>query len=128
MPRRGISSCCTLVENSQLYGRLPQPKRVSRLNCAMDVSVPNGCRYAEHSPLATELIMSQSGLKLPRRGSPTGYVRSSQFLVVVVLTPAGLPIVNSVSMYLPRLALTAVLPLPNRSYEAPSRGVMSCML
>ena len=76
---------------------------------------PNGLRYAEHSPLAAGLSWSQSGLKLPRRGSPTGYIKSFQFRVVVVLTPAGLPTVKSVSMYLPRLAFTAVFPLPNRS-------------
>src|SRR5207244_13043563 len=28
--------------------------------------------------------------------------------------------------YLPRLNLIAVLPLPNRSYATPMRGVMSC--
>src|SRR6187401_2694379 len=115
MPRRGASSCWTLVENSQLYGRLPQPKHVSSLNCAIELNVPNGLMYAEHSPLAAGLSWSQSGLKLPRRGSPTGYIKSFQFRVVVVLTPAGLPTVKRVSMYLPRLALIAVFPLPNKS-------------
>ncbi len=95
--------------------RLPHPKRVSSLNCAIELSVPNGLRYAEHSPFAAGLIWSQSGLKLPRRGSPTGNIRSFQFRVVVVLTPAGLPTVNKVSMYFPALTLSAVFPLPKRS-------------
>src|SRR5512138_1717730 len=103
MPTRGASWCCTLVENSQLNGRLPHPKRVSRLICGIDVNVPNALAYAEHSPFTAELSMSQSGLKLPLRGSPGPNVKSFQFRVVTVLTPAGLPTVKRVSMYFPRL-------------------------
>ena len=46
---RGISSCCTLVENSALHGRLPQPKRVSSLNAGIDDSAPKLAGPAPHS-------------------------------------------------------------------------------
>src|SRR5699024_1728163 len=104
-------------------------KRVSSLNSAIEVSVPKArLATVEHSPFCCRFRRSQSGLKLPLRGSPAGNVKSFQVLVVVVLTPAGLPIVETPSTYFPRLAFNAVFPVPKRSYATPRRGVTSCRL
>src|SRR5690349_18906888 len=69
-------------------------------------------------------------MKFPRRGSPTGNVRSLHVRVVLVasLFTGFAPDVLCAAApdtYLFRLTFTAVLPFPNRSYAAPIRGVMS---
>src|SRR5688572_3989499 len=138
MATRGTISCCTLVENSQLYSRLLHPERVRSSNYATDESVPKlpGAApqlsrtglYAGFGTLGASVCgfcdarfgRSQSTVKSPSA--------SVQVLLAFVVTPRGLPMVNTASAYLPSVALTAVLPLPNRSYDTPMRGVMSCKL
>src|SRR5688572_29212274 len=76
-----------------------------------------------HSPLAVPIVRSQSGKKLPGRGSPAPNRLSFHVRLVVVLTVfAGLlrRAIPIDSCCTPRLALAlmAVLPLPNRSYAA----------
>ena len=70
---------------------------------------------AAFAEFACRLSRSQSGIEVALSRIADGYIKSFQFRVVVVLMPAGLPIVMTPSMYLPRLTLTAVFPLPNRS-------------
>ena len=72
-----------------------------------------------HSPLAWGLRRSQSGMKSP---SVSVQVR----LLLETDVSIGLFILAMASVcpatYRPTLNLTAVLPLPNKSYETPSRG------
>src|SRR5215467_6269358 len=83
-PTRGVSWCCTDVENSQLYARVPQPNRVSWLNCATDVGSPKfRLDTVPHSPFNCRLSRLQSGMKLP--------LLSVQLRVTVLVMPAGLP-------------------------------------
>src|SRR5688500_12123790 len=100
MPTRGSTWCCTLVEYSQLYWRVPQPNRVSGSNCATDVACPK-LRFdaTEHSPFACRLTRSQSGLK--------SRSRSVQLRVTEATTPAGLPVAVVACTYLPRLTFSA---------------------
>src|SRR5262245_8950177 len=85
------------------------------------MEVPKSGFWARaHSPLAARLTKSHCGRKSP--------FRSFHTRVVLVRVPrAGLARAAHVdrfgpSRYLPRPALTAVLPLPKRSYAPPRRG------
>ncbi len=53
---------------------------------------------------------------------------SVQLRVMVLTMPAGLPTVLTPIGYLPTLTLSAVLPLPNRSYDSPILTVTSLTL
>src|SRR5215467_10398833 len=123
---RGISSCWMLAVNSQFHGRRFQPRSVAA-SCVVDGSwLPNPVvSHAPHSPLASELVRSQSGRPLLLRSVT---VRAT----LVEIATAGLSssAVFRPSCTTPRAAdaLIAVLPLPNRSYEKPKRGSTSCHL
>src|SRR6266446_5743289 len=83
-----------------------------------------------HSPLAAGLVKLQAGRKVAPWGT---LVVFHARVTVVASVYAGLPLksagpVASVCRYLFAVALRAVLPLPNRSYEAPIRGTMSLAL
>ena len=83
-----------------------------------------------HSPLVPKISRSQSGRKLP-------FASFHDRVAVVTTRCAGLspsPKITFASLprsawpatYLPNEPLSAVLPLPNRSYAMPTRGEMSC--
>ena len=86
-----------------------------------------------HSSLASTLTRSQSGTKLPRRGSPTGKKLSFHDRVTNSArldTGSSAPFMNptcvpSACMYLFTPILSAVFCVPNRSIVAPSLGAMS---
>src|SRR5215213_10921209 len=122
MPNPGRSSCWISVEKSQFESRLPQPlSTFGSHTVAFGLFLPKLLLpIAPHSPLMAKLPRSQSGTKLPRRGSPTGKVRSSQLRlddttdVAIGLRPS-VKSVPSFDTYFPSCALIAVRPLPNRS-------------
>src|SRR6185436_2510891 len=120
MPTRGSSSCWTLVENSQLSGRALQPARVAGSNTVLGRGCPKlRSEIRPHSPLACGSRMLQSGVK-----SRSASVQD--LVTVVARLEAGLPVVGAVARtYRPIPTLSAVFPVPNRSYEAPTRGVRS---
>ena len=130
---RGAISCWMPALRSQLYSRTFQPLRTLGSYVWKTTDLPKfWLAQAPHSPLTAGVIRSQSGVKLPRRGSPTGKVRSFQLRFVLVATrDAGCwsnpyaPYQLSAVGYRPRLNLSDVLPLPDRSYAAPNRGLMS---
>src|SRR5688572_10056596 len=100
-----------LVENSAFQGRLPHPKRVAELTAGTAPSCPKfAVAQGPHSPFWAELNKSQSGLKLPLMSFQARLV-----CVAAAPTGAGLPVVAITTTYLPMLAFSAVLPLPNRS-------------
>src|SRR5689334_13307733 len=78
---------------------------------------------APHSPFGVRLVRTQSGRRLPLV-SPHGRVVVVPAVPRNGLTASGNP-PATVSRYLFTLALSAVLPVPNTSQDAPSRGVMS---
>src|SRR5215475_4729486 len=123
---RGISSCWMLAVNSQFHGRRFQPRSVAG-SCVVDGSwLPNPVvSQAPHSPLASELVRSQSGRPLLLRSVT---VRAT--LVEIATAGFSSSAVFKPSCTTPRAAdaLIAVLPLPNRSYEKPKRGSTSCHL
>ena len=92
-----------------------------------------GVCHGPHSPLAAPLVNSQSGRKLLERGSPAPKSLSFHVRCVCVTSVvAGLfaAAYRMESCSTPRLALAlmAVLPFPNRSYAAETRGLMSFQL
>src|SRR5262249_48071078 len=76
-------------------------------------------------------VSTQSGTKLPFRGSPAGNVFVSfqvrvTFRTIPVLGPTSRAWLKpSPARYLPHATLIAVFPLPNTSYATPTRGVTS---
>src|SRR4051812_29077013 len=119
----GRSSCCTPAEISQSQPRWPKPWMTSSAYRVTMLGFPKfvGLR-APHSPLATGLARSQSGTK-SRLMSP--HVRVAVFTDVFTgLFRLANP-VASAATYRLMLALTAVLPFPNRSHEPPIRGERS---
>src|SRR5437870_4747267 len=123
---RGAISCWTPTENSQLYMRWPQPVRRSESKMAPGPSVPNAVFVSlPHSRFAFGLIRSQSGMKF--------VLLSVQLRVVepmTLFTAAGVmtrPVCTWTSpcRYLLIDPLTAVFPVPNKSYTAESFGVTS---
>src|SRR5436190_14628430 len=115
-----VSCCCIEVERSHSYGRWPQPLKKSWSNVAFNAAVPNaGLLEGPHSPFARAFAKSHCGTKSPL---------SVHVRVVVVAALAmgwsGVPPVPAAT-YLPRFALIAVRALPNRSYAAAYRPVMS---
>src|SRR5436190_23506299 len=108
-----VSCCCTEVEKSHSYGRWPQPLKKSWSNVEFSVAVPNaGLLDAAHSPFARGFEKSHCGTKSPL----SVHVR----VAVVAARAMGWSSVPPVpaATYLPRLILSAVFPLPNRSYVA----------
>ena len=81
--------------NCQSLLRLFQPWSASGFTVVPAACCPQfRLVHAPHSPLVAGFRKSQSATKLPRRGSPTGYVVSLQLrLVVVTSVTAGLLIV-----------------------------------
>src|SRR5262249_5808715 len=75
-----------------------------------------------HSPFARGLLRSQSGLKL---ALASAHVRLTLFTDAVIGLFALMSSTAITSTYRPSDALSAVLPLPNRSYDTPSRGFRS---
>src|SRR2546425_6844193 len=94
-------------------------------------TVPNAdWAFGPHSRLVSGFNKSQSGKKLPLRGSPAGKELSFHVLVVLPTKAfagfaAAAMVVDSRLTYLPTYTLIAVLPLPKTSYAAPRRGVTS---
>src|SRR5438128_9973514 len=78
---------------------------------------------ALHSPLEAKLVKSQSGTRLPFVSTHVRVVAVPS-TTRVGLTAWGKP-PAWLSIYLPRLHLTAVLPLPSTSHDTPNRGEMS---
>src|SRR6185436_6853428 len=118
------------TEPCQLYGRFPQPFRRSGSIVVPALVVPKlGSAIAPHSPFATGLSRSHCGTKS----------RFASFHDRVVLVtrraPGAISWVTATRSpdpsatcfrYLLKLALSAVLPSPNRSYAMPKRGDTSC--
>src|ERR1044071_5371493 len=119
----GITSCCTPAENSQFHGRTFQPESVAGSCCVRGMALPKvGVTHALHSPFASGFSRLQSGMLL----------RFESVTLMAVLVANAAPGLSAsavaiVSPATPRAAdtFTAVLPLPNRSYAAPKRGLMS---
>src|SRR5436309_10771103 len=128
---RGVSSCWNPVENSQFHGRTPHPLSVLGSCWAIGIVPPKpAVSHGPHSPFAAGSNRSQSGTLFKRRGSPTGYVSSFTFRAVFVArATAGWSLsallIPSCSTPRAALAFKAVLPLPNRSYDTPKRGLIS---
>src|SRR5262245_52425743 len=116
------------AEKSHSYGRLPHPLKKPRSKSVFSVPVPKaGLLLAPHTspPVAARFcafgfFRSQSGMKLLLLSV---HARA----VVVAARRIGLSGVLPVGAdtYLPRLTLSAVLPLPNTSYVAAYRPVTS---
>src|SRR5579883_1919922 len=120
---RGTNSWVTPAENSQFQGRTPQPCNRRGSSCVIAVGLPNcGVSHGPQFPLAFGFNRSQLTTLLE--------AVAATFLVVFVakaepgLSALALP---SESAAPPRAAeaLSAVLPLPKRSYAAPNRGSTS---
>src|SRR5262245_29519773 len=128
---RLVSSCWKPVENSQFHGRTPQPLSVFGSCRVVGSLSPNPLvSHAPHSPFARGSRRSQSGTLFSRRGSPTGNVISLTVLATFVERATAGWMLSAVlipSCATPRVALafTAVLPLPNKSYDTPIRGFTS---
>src|SRR5262245_48644708 len=117
---RGMTCCWTPVENSQFQGRTPRPLRVAGSFVVATTELPKVLvSQGPHSPLSAGLDRLQSGTWLLLMSLT---VRA----VLVTRLTAGFraSAVASDSCATPRamLALIAVLPSPNRSYETPARG------
>src|SRR4051812_22783869 len=134
----GSSFCCTDAPNCQSLGRTPQPSSSAGSKLLLKTGLPKFelLNWPHTSPPAVDRFCafgfsrSQSGTKLPllsvhervtAGGAPSaglpairtaGLVRKYVFWLVAA------------SRYLPTFTLIAVLPLPNRSYAMPPRGVM----
>ena len=120
---RGMTCCCTPVENSQFQGRTPRPLSVAGSFWVPGTRLPNVLvSHGPHSPFSSGFVRTQSGTLLRLRSFT---VRA----VVVMRLTAGFraSAVASDSCATPRatLALMAVLPSPKRSYETPARGLIS---
>src|SRR5262245_13080198 len=67
-----------------MYGRFPQPSTQAGSGVLVTTSEPKfAFAMAPHSPFAAVCVSTQSGRKLPRRGSPTGKKLSFQERVVL---------------------------------------------
>src|SRR5688500_17655116 len=126
-----MSSCCTPTENSQFHGRTPHPFMIAGSNEVAGLRLPNvGVSHTPHSPLAALSVSTQSGTQLLVRGSPAPNMLSFQVRageltrVVAGLLAAAVPIESCCTPRL-ALALSAVLPLPNRSKAIDTRGLIS---
>src|SRR4030095_11113315 len=115
----GTLSCCTLVVNSQLKDRFPQPVIRSGSYVLVGVSDPKaGLSNGPHSPLSPKLFKSQSGTK---SRSASAHVRPAVVDRLRIgcgasVTCAGPnPVVPRPSRYLFRVTFRAVFPLPNTS-------------
>src|SRR5437016_4547347 len=118
-----MSSCWMPAANSQFHGRAFQPLSVAGSCCVSGIALPKvGVSHGPHSPLAVETSKLQSATLL-RLASVT------LMAVLVTNEEPGLSAaaVAIVSPATPRAAdaFTAVLPLPKRSNETPTRGLMS---
>src|SRR5204862_8133793 len=118
---RGPSSCCTLAENSHCYPRCPHPVSVSGEEALLAVTRPKFVSETmPHSPFRSTFVRSQSGTKLPRRGSPAGKrlsfhdrVTNSPRLETGSSAPFMKPTwVPSACTYFARLTFAAVLRAP----------------
>ena len=88
--RFGSSSRSTLTDACQLYGRLPQPvDPVGSGELTGDEGAEVGVGHRAALGVGAGASRSQSGRKLPRRGLPTGNVRSFQERVVLLTAPAA---------------------------------------
>src|SRR3989442_13194363 len=107
----------------QLNPRTPQPCNRSGSHLVIEPTVPSA-RFdsAPHSPLASTLDRLQSGAKLPLASD---HVRFAVVTIALTGLSARATDVPTDCTYRPSDALSAVLPLPNRSYAAPSRGETS---
>src|SRR5205814_2190541 len=115
--------CWMPADACQSNARTPQPCNRSGSHLVIEPSVPNArFESAPHSPLAPALVRLQSGTKFPLASD---HVR----FALVTSAFAGLrdraTEVPTDCTYRPSENLRAVLPLPKRSYAAPSRGEMS---
>src|ERR1700704_5570172 len=111
------------VENSQFHGRTPRPLSVAGSFWVPGTRLPNVLvSHGPHSPFKSGFVRLQSGMWLLLESVT---VRA----VLVIRLTAGLraSAVASDSCATPRamLALIAVLPSPNKSYETPARGLIS---
>src|SRR5262245_44917305 len=118
-----MSSCWTPAVNSQFHGRMFHPRSVLASCVVVGTVLPKPVvNQGPHSPLATEVVRSHSGMPLRFRSVT---VRAT--LVEIATAGFSASAVFSPSCTTPRAAeaLTAVLPLPNRSYDAPTLGSTS---
>src|SRR5215510_3124213 len=105
-----MSCCCTDVEKSHSYGRWPQPLKKSVSNVAFSAEVPKaGLLEARHSPFAAGFEKSHCGTK-----SPLSFHVRVAVVAARAIGLSGVPPVAAAT-YLPRLTLSAVLPLPKTS-------------
>src|SRR6185436_10898384 len=93
----GRSSCWIVADACMLYAWPLNPETASSAFFDGTTFLPKvRSDHGPHSPLATGLSRSQSGTKLPRRGSPAANVTSFQVRLVLGEMPAagGLVVVD----------------------------------
>src|SRR5256885_12110760 len=110
--------------NCQSAFRTPQPSSTAGFTRVVATDAPQfKFDHEPHSWLAAGLRKSHCAI-LSRLGSVHDRVMLETSVVagflIVYASPEKTP-----CRYLPKLALTAVLPLPNRSYTTPPRGETS---
>src|SRR6185503_11243080 len=101
----------------------PKPVNASAPSRVSLVDKPNrAVDSGPHSPLAAGSTRSQSGTKL---ALVSAHVRLALFTCWFAGCQSCARLAPTSVTYRPSVAFTAVLPLPNRSYAAPSRGLRS---
>src|SRR5262245_57387230 len=119
----GRSSCCTLPVICHVDGRTCHPwRKPSEYEVIRRVRPNAGFSMAPHSALAVGSARLQSGLKLRLLSV---HVRAVLVEIAEIGLFARAVTLGSQVTYRPTVPFTAVLPLPNRSYAAPSRGSTS---
>src|ERR1051325_10273039 len=123
---RGEICCWTPAETPQFQGRLFHPFRVAGSCCVSGIALPKvGVSHGPHSPLASGFWKLHCGML--SFGPPTPSLTLMDVLVANDEPGFSNAAVAIVSPATPRAAenLIAVLPVPNRSYTAPNRGLTS---
>src|SRR6266545_4115921 len=127
MPRP--SSCDIVTLLCQLYGRTPKPSRNAGSYRRTMTDLPNVVLVmAPHSPLAARFLRSHCGIRslaMPPPAPLSVHVRDADAVNPACGFLALAIVVISEMAYRPTATLSAVLPLPNTSKAAPSRGSTS---
>src|SRR4029453_12027680 len=125
-----MTSCCTLAENSQLFGRTPHPFMIFGSYVVATAGLPkfgfNKGLQKSGANWGPKLDRSQFTILSLLRSSHTRLAEVTKVLLAGSLARAIL--IESCWTLRLTLPLIAVLPLPNRSYDALMRGFTSFQL